>query len=482
MREWLPVDQYVGGVTHAILHLLYSRFFTKVLHDMGLLDFTEPFTRLLNQGMVVMDGSAMSKSRGNLVRLSDELAVNGVDAIRLTMVFAGPPEDDIDWAEVSPSGSKRFLARAWRLSGDVTSAPGADVVHRATSSCARPRTARSTTRETAIESFRFNVAVARTMELVNVTRKAIDSGCGPADPAVREAVEAVAVMLSLVAPYTAEDMWERLGHEPVASRWRAGPLVDPALLVEEIRHLHRPGRRQGARPARGAADDQRGRPARAGARPRPASSRRSRAARSAPSSCGRPSSSTSSRSDRRVQQLSADEARLVALWSQGFVDPIDGVSAAAAQRLGAAWAATPACTRCCGTWAPCSSTPSRCWPARTSSSPTRASARSGARRSRTPTGSRGLSFEYWSHAACILPMESWPLFAFRRRYYEQRGIRWHDVTHAAIQPVLDRLAGRSAVHLRHRRREEGRRVVGLVGLEDRHRVAAGHRHRRRDAT
>ena len=124
VREWLPVDQYVGGVTHAILHLLYSRFFTKVLHDMGLLDFTEPFTRLLNQGMVVMDGSAMSKSRGNLVRLSDELAVNGVDAIRLTMVFAGPPEDDIDWAEVSPSGSKKFLARAWRLSGDVTSEPG----------------------------------------------------------------------------------------------------------------------------------------------------------------------------------------------------------------------------------------------------------------------------------------------------------------------------------------------------------------------
>ncbi len=124
VREWLPVDQYVGGVTHAILHLLYSRFFTKVLYDMGLLDFTEPFTRLLNQGMVVMDGSAMSKSRGNLVRLSDELAVSGVDAIRLTMVFAGPPEDDVDWAEVSPSGSKKFLARAWRLSGDVTSAAG----------------------------------------------------------------------------------------------------------------------------------------------------------------------------------------------------------------------------------------------------------------------------------------------------------------------------------------------------------------------
>ena len=97
---WLPVDQYVGGVTHAILHLLYSRFFTKVLHDIGMLGFNEPFTRLLNQGMVVMDGSAMSKSRGNLVRLSDELEKHGVDAIRLSLVFAGPPEDDVDWSDV----------------------------------------------------------------------------------------------------------------------------------------------------------------------------------------------------------------------------------------------------------------------------------------------------------------------------------------------------------------------------------------------
>ena len=120
---WLPVDQYVGGVTHAILHLLYSRFFTKVLYDMKMLDFTEPFSRLLNQGMVVMDGSAMSKSRGNLVRLSDELESHGVDAIRLSMVFSGPPEDDVDWDDVSPSGSVKFLSRASRLSGDITSQP-----------------------------------------------------------------------------------------------------------------------------------------------------------------------------------------------------------------------------------------------------------------------------------------------------------------------------------------------------------------------
>ena len=126
VAEWLPVDQYVGGVTHAILHLLYARFWVKVAHDMGLVDFVEPFTHLLNQGMVLKDGSAMSKSRGNLVRLTEELEINGVDAIRLSMVFAGPPEDDIDWAEVSPSGSRKFLARAWRLAGDVTSEVGAD--------------------------------------------------------------------------------------------------------------------------------------------------------------------------------------------------------------------------------------------------------------------------------------------------------------------------------------------------------------------
>jgi leucyl-tRNA synthetase len=228
---WLPVDQYVGGVTHAILHLLYSRFFTKVLHDIGMLGFNEPFTRLLNQGMVVMDGSAMSKSRGNLVRLSDELENHGVDAIRLSMVFAGPPEDDVDWSDVSPSGSVKFLTRAWRLSGDVTSAPGVDftkgdlALRKATHKALHDASF-------AVESFRFNVAIARVMELVNATRKAIDSGCGAADPAVREATEAIAIMLSLVAPFTSEEMWERLGHKPAVAL--AGwPIVDPALLVAD---------------------------------------------------------------------------------------------------------------------------------------------------------------------------------------------------------------------------------------------------------
>ena len=231
VKTWLPVDQYVGGVTHAILHLLYSRFFTKVLHDLGHLNFTEPFTALLNQGMVQMDGSAMSKSRGNLVRLSDELATHGVDAIRLSMVFAGPPEDDIDWADVSPAASFKFLNRAWRLSGDVESKPGIDFTKG--DLALRKATAKSLNDISfAVETFRFNVAVARVMELVNVTRKAIDSGCGPTDPAVREAAEAVALSLSLIAPYTAEDMWERLGHKP-AIALAGWPTIDPALLEED---------------------------------------------------------------------------------------------------------------------------------------------------------------------------------------------------------------------------------------------------------
>jgi leucyl-tRNA synthetase len=230
-KQWLPVEQYVGGVTHAILHLLYSRFFTKVLHDLGMVDFVEPFSALLNQGMVQMNGSAMSKSRGNLVRLSDQLTEHGVDAVRLTMSFAGPPEDDIDWADVSPAGSAKFLGRAWRLAQDVASPVGTDP---STGDVALRRQTHRTVHDAAglVEGFRFNVVVARVMELVNATRKVIDTGAGPADPAVREATEAVAVLLSLFAPYTAEDMWARLGHEPciAVSNW---PSVDEALLVEE---------------------------------------------------------------------------------------------------------------------------------------------------------------------------------------------------------------------------------------------------------
>ena len=229
--RWMSVYQYVGGKEHAVLHLLYARFFVKALHDMGLLRVTEPFTRLLNQGQVINQGKAMSKSLGNGVNLGDMIDEYGVDAVRLTMVFAGPPSDDIDWADMSPGGSLKFLQRAWRLAGAVESPAGADP---STGDVELRKLTHRTVADAAelIDSHRFNVMVARIMELVNATRKAIDSGPGAADPAVREAVETVAVLLSLVAPYTAEEMWEELGHEPTVAK--AGwPKVDPALLVQE---------------------------------------------------------------------------------------------------------------------------------------------------------------------------------------------------------------------------------------------------------
>jgi leucyl-tRNA synthetase len=231
VRRWMPVDQYVGGVEHAILHLLYTRFFTKVLRDLGLIDFGEPMRRLMNQGQVINQGKAMSKTLGNGVDLGEQIDAFGVDAIRLTVVFAGPPEEDIDWADVSPGGSLRFLQRAYRLADDVTSDPDTDPT--AGDPALRTQTHRLLAEiEQCVETHRFNVAVARTMELVNATRKAMDGAVGPADPAVREAVEVVTVALSLVAPYVAEEMWERLGRTPSVAnaRW---PQVDPTLLVTE---------------------------------------------------------------------------------------------------------------------------------------------------------------------------------------------------------------------------------------------------------
>ncbi|HYV77841.1 MAG TPA: leucine--tRNA ligase [Streptosporangiaceae bacterium] len=231
VRRWAPVDLYVGGVEHAILHLMYSRFFVKVLYDMGMVDFSEPFTRLLNQGQVINQGRAMSKSLGNGVDLGEQLAAHGVDAIRLTMIFASPPEDDIDWADMNPDAQVKFLGRVWRLAAEAGAAvtgPGAGdgelrkVTHRTIDEFTR-----------LVESSRLNVAVARLMELASATRRAIDSGPGAADPAVREAAETLVVLLSIFAPYTAEECWELLGHEPSVALV-AWPSADPALLIEDL--------------------------------------------------------------------------------------------------------------------------------------------------------------------------------------------------------------------------------------------------------
>jgi leucyl-tRNA synthetase len=198
---------------------------------MGLIDFTEPFSSLINQGMVILDGAKMSKSKGNLVELSDLLGRYGADALRLGLAFAGPVEDDKEWNGVSISGAHKFLARVLRV-GDETSSPvGAD----ATAGDAALR--RITHRLLAdapglLEQTKFNVLVARLMELVNGIRKTIDGGVGAGDSAVREAAETVALMLEPIAPHTAEELWERLGHEPSVSAapW---PDADPALLVQD---------------------------------------------------------------------------------------------------------------------------------------------------------------------------------------------------------------------------------------------------------
>jgi leucyl-tRNA synthetase len=193
-----------------------------------------------------------------MVDLGQQIDEFGVDAVRLTMVFAGPAEDDIDWADVSPAGSRKFLARVWRLAVDVQNAGTHAIVQRgadgdtaagdtpaaalASTDTAADATAavelRKATHRTirdatsALDSFRFNVMIARLMELTNATRKAIDGALGPSHPAVREAVENLGIMLSLVAPYTAEDMWARLGHEPTVAL--AGwPVADAALIAEE---------------------------------------------------------------------------------------------------------------------------------------------------------------------------------------------------------------------------------------------------------
>ena len=230
-KRWAPVDQYIGGIEHAILHLLYARFITKVLHDLGYLDFEEPFTALLNQGMVLLDGAKMSKSKGNFVKLGDELDEFGVDAVRTTMLFVSPPEEDVDWADVSVAGSGKFLARAWRVAQDVASPAGVDFAKGDVE--LRRAVARFFDEVPKLcEGFKLNVVVAKLMELTNVTRKAIDSGVGPADPAVREAAEAIAMVLDLFAPYTAEDMWEALGHEATVAH-AVWPTPDAALLVEE---------------------------------------------------------------------------------------------------------------------------------------------------------------------------------------------------------------------------------------------------------
>ncbi|MVU77694.1 class I tRNA ligase family protein [Nocardia sp. ET3-3] len=216
LARWLPVDEYIGGREHATAHLLYARFITKALYDAGLVPFTEPFTRLTTQGQVLMGGKAMSKSLGNLVDLRDQIERHGPDAVRIAMLFAGPVEADVDWADVSARGAERWLARVARLAAETGS--GVANSDPAGEAATRREVHDTIARATALmEAKRFNVVIAQLMRLTTILRRAAESESGGTSPAVRDGVDALVRMMSCVAPETAAVAWHHLGHtSPVA--------------------------------------------------------------------------------------------------------------------------------------------------------------------------------------------------------------------------------------------------------------------------
>jgi leucyl-tRNA synthetase len=225
---WLPVNQYIGGVEHAILHLLYARFFVKVLNDLGLLGFREPFLRLFTQGMIYYLGAKMAKSKGNVISPDEIVAAHGADAVRLYVLYMGPAEDDIEWQDTGIEGMSRFLARLWRLAvevaerGPVDAPADGPLLRRAHETVAKVT-------DDIDRRFQFNTPIAAVIELVNEIYRAKD------DPArageVRFAAETAVSLVQPYAPHLAEELWERLGHERLwAAPW---PQADPALLQRE---------------------------------------------------------------------------------------------------------------------------------------------------------------------------------------------------------------------------------------------------------
>jgi leucyl-tRNA synthetase len=202
---WLPIDQYIGGVEHAILHLLYSRFFVKVMNDIGLVGFREPFARLFTQGMLYYRGAKMSKSKGNVISPDDYIERHGADAVRLYLPFVGPVDQDAEWQDSGIEGMVRFLHRLWRVSLDVAS-PAADV----TTGTPLARKAHATVAKVTDDigrRFALNTPIAAVMELVNAVSR------DPDDPAARFAVETALSLIQPYAPHIAEELWERLGNE-----------------------------------------------------------------------------------------------------------------------------------------------------------------------------------------------------------------------------------------------------------------------------
>ncbi len=234
---WMPVDLYIGGVEHAILHLIYARFFTKVLRDIGLTKTDEPFPHYLAQGMVTKDGTAMSKSKGNIVDPDEMVERYGADALRLFILFASPPEKEFAWSADGLEGSYRFLNRVWALvleNLDVFG-PGGAAASEAPAEVRR-RTHRALKRvgEDIERRFHLNTAISTIMELVNFLKKERDGlAATPAGRAgLREALETLVILVSPFSPHIAEELWERTGHKPFLAR-TAWPAYDPELAKEE---------------------------------------------------------------------------------------------------------------------------------------------------------------------------------------------------------------------------------------------------------
>jgi len=247
---WNPVDQYIGGVEHAVLHLLYSRFITKVLYDAGLIPSDEPFTRLLTQGMVVLGGAKMSKSKGNVVSPDDIVKKYGADVARVFMMFAAPPERDLEWSDRGVEGAQRFLRRVWKqVVGDAEqqgeekerqaadSADGSDEVsfNAVCTEGLKRITHQSIKKVTEdIERMSLNTAVSQLMEFSNYLGRYIKLPAKSIDPeAVKEARETLVKLLNPFAPHIAHEMWERLGHEGMVEEvgW---PSYDRRMLEEKV--------------------------------------------------------------------------------------------------------------------------------------------------------------------------------------------------------------------------------------------------------
>ena len=225
---WMPVDQYIGGIDHATGHLLYSRFFVKVMNDLGLVGFREPFARLFHQGWVRLGGSKMSKSRGN-VTAPDQLAEKyGADAVRLYILFMGPADQDMEWTEEGVEGIARFLRRLWRVVSEVAEqtprdgSPGGPLARKAHETIAKVS-------DDIGRRFVFNTPIAAVMELVNALAPATD------DPAARLGAETVVSLIQPYAPHIAEELWQRLGHERLWEQpW---PVADQTLLERDTFEL-----------------------------------------------------------------------------------------------------------------------------------------------------------------------------------------------------------------------------------------------------